>query len=61
MGKFEQRFVFVPDHEYTCKADEVVDVLSGTVLALREQYENIFGGLDDVLRAINEVAKQDIK
>ncbi len=56
MGKFE--LVFVPDRKYTSQLDYDMDVLSATVITLSYEYEKIFGGLDDVIRAINNVAKE---
>jgi hypothetical protein len=56
MGKFQM--VFVPDREYESQLDADMDVLSAGVVVLCEEYEKIFSGLDGVIEAINEVAKQ---
>lgn len=57
MGKFQM--VFVPDREYESQLDADMDVLSAGVVVLCEEYEKIFSGLDGVIKAINEIAKQE--
>jgi len=57
MGKFELRFV--PDREYHSQADYDMDVLSATIKYMGDYYKNIFAGLDGVIDAINQVAKEE--
>jgi hypothetical protein len=56
MGKFE--WVFVPDRKYDSQLDADMDILSATVVMLSNEYEKIFSGLDGVISAINEIAKE---
>ena len=55
MGKFE--YVFVPDREYTSQLDADMDVLSAMVVEVCDYYENIFAGLDAVIKAVNDSIK----
>ena len=55
-GHFEQ--VFVPDDPCSSQLDYDMCVLGWAWIEMSKQCQQIFDGLDDVIRAINENAKK---
>jgi hypothetical protein len=58
MGKFINTVQFIEDKEYNSQLDFDMDVLSSTVIYMQDYYENIFTGLNNMIKACNDAQKR---
>lgn len=59
-GRFELSFV-EREEGYNSQLEKDMDVLSATVIYMQEYYTNLFSGLDEVIKAVNDLNKSEEK